>query len=236
MNDTRPTLMTVSTRTQRQTQEPDKAAKTRLQHAADMRKREQLQTPEEAADRRDRDSANKRKQRQKETPDKAAKRRLEDAASTRKCSQSAQKDIDTHIREIATDILQCRDIDGEMLQFISSHQNFTKHPHLALAYFHCCRNYPDAFIFNDETLQGDEGATVRARLMHALDAPPGVEEATRCQTSVREHDSTSAHIWFCASCNRKIEQNERNMNELALHNLPPTFLVTPDERCHQPSW
>ena len=48
----------VSTQTQRQTQEPDTATKTRLQHATDMRKRRHVQTPEEAADRRDRDSAN----------------------------------------------------------------------------------------------------------------------------------------------------------------------------------
>ena len=65
--------------------------------------------------------------------------------------------------------------------------------------------------------------------MHALDAPPGLEEATCCQTSVREHGSGSAPVWFCAPCNRKIEQNERHMNELALHNLPLTFLVTPAE-------
>ena len=240
-------------RTQRLTQEPEKAAKTCPQQAADKRrrlqtpeeapdicerdaankrKRRRLQTPEEASGRRERDAANKRTQKLTQEPDKEARRCRENAASMRKCSQlqSAQEDTDIHIQEIATDILQRRDIDEETLQFISSHQNFTKHPHLALAYFHCCGNHPDAFVFNDETLQGDEGATVRARLTHALDSPPGVEEATRCQTSVREHDSTSAHIWFCASCNRKIEQNERNMNELALHNLPPTFLVTPDER------
>ena len=240
-------------RTQRLTQEPEKAAKTCPQQAADKRrrlqtpeeapdicerdaankrKRRRLQTPEEASGRRERDAANKRTQKLTQEPDKEARRCRENAASMRKCSQlqSAQEDTDIHIQEIATDILQRRDIDEETLQFISSHQNFTKHPHLALAYFHCCGNHPDAFVFNDETLQGDEGGTVRARLTHALDSPPGVEEATRCQTSVREHDSTSAHIWFCASCNRKIEQNERNMNELALHNLPPTFLVTPDER------
>ena len=63
-----------------------------------------------------------RKRKETETPDRAAKRRLENAASTRKCTplQSAQKDTDIHVREIATDILQRRDIDGETLQFISS--------------------------------------------------------------------------------------------------------------------
>ena len=150
-----------------------------------------------------------RKREETETPDRAAKRRLENAASTRKCTplQSAQKDTDIHVREIATDILQRRDIDGETLQFISSpefHQASSACPFV----FPLLRKPSDAFVFNDETLQGDEGVTVRARLVHALDAPPGVEEATRCQTSVREHDSASAPIWFCASCNRKIEQNE----------------------------
>ena len=41
-----------------------------------------------------------------------------------------------------------------------------------------------------------------------------------------------ARLSFCIHmvlCNRKIEHNERKMLQFALHELPPSFLATPEE-------
>ena len=159
--------------------------------------------------------------RRRQTPEAVVARHVRDAAN--------RDALDAQLQEVAEGILERRDVDLETLQLIALNQNWTKHPHLALVYFHCCANHPDAFVCNDEKLHGDAGASVRARLLRVLDAPPGVQEAVRCQVSVREQNSASAHIWFCASCNRKIEHNERKMLQFALHELPTSFLATPGE-------
>ena len=124
--------------------------------------------------------------RRRQTPEAVVARHVRDAAN--------RDALDAQLQEVAEGILERRDVDLETLQLIALNQNWTKHPHLALVYFHCCANHPDAFVCNDEKLHGDAGASVRARLPRVLNAPPGVQEAVRCQVSVREQDSASAHI------------------------------------------
>ena len=87
--ETRPTLNTQSVTDTEADPGTDKAAKTRLQHAADKRKRGQLQTPEEADDRRYRHSvctptqhADKRKRGQLQTPEEADDRRYRHSVCT----------------------------------------------------------------------------------------------------------------------------------------------------------
>ena len=90
-------------------------------------------------------------------------RRNRNARTTSAARTATQAPLDARLQEITEGILERRVVDLDTLQLIASNQNWTKHPHLALVYFHCCANHPDAFICNDESLRGDAGAAVRDR-------------------------------------------------------------------------
>ena len=47
-------------------------------------------------------------------------------------------------------ILQKVAISNADLEFVAKH--YEKNPDLALFYFHCCTNHPDAYVFNDAPL------------------------------------------------------------------------------------
>ena len=161
-------------------------------NAARKRAAKQRETAAPTVERLERNAARKRAAKQRETPAAKVARCECHAATTRAARTATQVSLDARLQEITEGILERRVVDLDTLQLIASNQNWTKHPHLALVYFHCCANHPDAFVCNDESLRSDAGAAVRDRLLRAIDAPPGVEEAIRCQASVREHDSGSA--------------------------------------------
>jgi hypothetical protein len=71
---------------------------------------------------------------------------------------------------------------------MADEQRFARHPNLALAYYHLCSSHPDAFVFNDECLNGEEGEQVCKRLMEAIGPPIGKTEAVQCQESATSCD------------------------------------------------
>jgi hypothetical protein len=111
------------------------------------------------------------------------------------------KDQDViRLEQLAAAILDQIDIDPDDLEFLRTSQNFTRHPNLGLAYFHACSGHPDAFVFNDEKLNGPEGKAVRERMQRVIGKAVGQAEAIRCSRSAKAHDPSQQEIVACASC------------------------------------
>ena len=170
-------LDAVSKSSSRERETPETAAKRRELNAVWTSSSRERETPETAAKRRELNAASTSACRKQQIPEAALARRVRTAASTsasrrrqtpeavvaRHVRDAANRDaLDAQLQEVAEGILERRDVDLETLQLIALNQNWTKHPHLALVYFHCCANHPDAFVCNDEKLHGDAGATVFA--------------------------------------------------------------------------
>ncbi|KAF4044883.1 Helitron helicase-like domain-containing protein [Phytophthora infestans] len=92
--------------------------------------------------------------------------------------------------DIANRVLSARQLTPEELTAMQNGQGYCFDPRLGLAYFHCCSQHPDAFVFNDEMVSpdasGNETACVQ-RLLRVLDEPPGQNEAVTCQKSIEAH-------------------------------------------------
>jgi hypothetical protein len=145
-------------------------------------------------------SKNRSKQ-SKEQADTARARNKESKADKRsKQAKEKKEQDDIRIAELAASILQMVDIEPSDLEFLRQSQNFARHPNLALAYFHACSGHPDAFIFNDEKLNGPEGEAVRERMKRVLGKAVGQAEAIRCSQSAKAHDPSQREIVACASC------------------------------------
>jgi hypothetical protein len=80
-------------------------------------------------------------------------------------------------------------------------QNFAKDPRLTLPYFRLCYTDPDAFIFNDECLNGPECSATCQRILRAIGRSVGQAESARCQMSAAARDPGSGRLAACASCN-----------------------------------
>ena len=137
---------------------------------------------------------------------------------------------EVYLKELSETILDMPHIDKEIIDFLAEKQRFTKHPNLGLAYYHLCSSHPDAFVFNDETLNGDDGKAVCERLMKAIGPAIGKEEALRCQQSSLQHDASSSRIAACASCNEILFACDNNIVETKFHMLHEAFLVSNGER------
>ena len=79
--------------------------------------------------------------RQNGTAETTATRRDRNTRTTRAERTATQVSLDARLQEIMEGILERRVVDLDTLQLIASNQNWTKHPHLALVYFHCCDNH-----------------------------------------------------------------------------------------------
>ena len=104
-----------------------------------------------------------------------------------KARKSAAQDknsaADAYLEDLASRILDMVDISKADIDFMADEQRFARHPNLALTYYHLCSSHPDAFVFNDECLNGEEGEKVCKRLMEAIGPPIGKTEAVQCQES-----------------------------------------------------
>ncbi|KAF1790183.1 hypothetical protein GQ600_2619 [Phytophthora cactorum] len=90
------------------------------------------------------------------------------------------------------------ELTSEDLDLLS--RNFTKHPRLALLYFHCCSSDPACCVFNDEKLEGAGSEATVKRLLDNLDEPLGEVTASLCQNRVLHSSGSSGDLWMCASC------------------------------------
>ena len=115
---------------------------------------------------------------------------------------------DAYMENLASRILDMVDISKADIDFMADEQRFARHPNLALAYYHLCSLHPDAFVFNDECLNGEEGEQVCKRLMEAIGPPIGKTEAVQCQESATSCDPATGQIAACASCNEILFEQE----------------------------
>ena len=126
-------------------------------------------------------------------------------------------------------ILQMTEIDQNTIDFLARSQNYTKHPNLALVYYHLCSSDPNAYVWNDETLIGEEGKPVCERLLKAIGQPVGQQESALCQESVAARDTSSGEIRACASCNEIIFGTLDEIEETTWDDLHHSFLLTEDQ-------
>ena len=141
-------------------------------------------------------------------------------------AQVRHQQIADSLSTLAETILDKNDIDAETIQLLAKSQNFAKDPRLALLYFHLCSTNPDAFVFNDECLQGPDGKAVCERIRSAIGGPVGQDDAVRCQQSAAQTDTGSGRIAVCASCNEILFENDNNIKDAGhISTLPPQFLL-----------
>jgi hypothetical protein len=137
-----------------------------------------------------------------------------------------QQAVDKQVKELADVILDMVDIGKDTIDFMAENQNFTKHPNLGLVYYHLCGPDPDMFVFNDETLIGEEGKKTCERLLKGLGDPIGQAEAIQIQQSIEAHDTSKGKIAACASCNEILYECHKNIVETKLEDLHQNFLLT----------
>jgi hypothetical protein len=134
-------------------------------------------------------------------------------------NQALRDADDKKIAELSETILDMVDIDQETINLLARGQNYTKSPNCALAYYHLCSSHPDAFVFNDECLQGEEGKAVCQRLLDSIGQPIGKEEATLCQQSAARHSTDIGRIAYCASCNEVLFECDGNIVETTMEQI-----------------
>lgn len=142
-------------------------------------------------------------------------------------------------------ILDAMSLSSDDFKTLRDGQGFSTHPLLALAYFDCCAQHPDAFVHNDEHLRpphsnpierrserndrtSEAQTTVEDRILRFLDDPPDQGDAARCQRSVQQ--DISGNIAACASCCESITNAESCSIRTKLSELPVTFKATPQKR------
>ncbi|EGZ07447.1 hypothetical protein PHYSODRAFT_306619 [Phytophthora sojae] len=160
-------------------------------------------------------------------------------------AQVLRENRTARLAELLDRILDATTLSSNDMKTLRDGQGFSTPPRLALAYFHCCAQHPDAFAHNDEHLRppngnpGERGSerngrtseaqpTVEDRLLRVLDDPPGQEEAIRCQQSVQQ--DIPGDIAACALCCEIITNTESCAMRMKLSELPVTFKATPQER------
>jgi hypothetical protein len=126
-------------------------------------------------------------------------------------------------------ILDMVDIDDNIIKFMATNQNFTRHPKLALVYYHLCELDPNMFVFNDESLIGEEGEEVCQRLIKALGKAIGKDEIASCQESVEANDPSSGRIAACASCCEILLECDGNIVDTTLDSLHENFKLTDEQ-------
>ena len=134
------------------------------------------------------------------------------------------------LQELNSSILNMQHISKKDIDLMSKSQNFSKFPNLALVYFHLCGPHPDAFIFNDESLNGQEGEEVWKRLEDIIGEPIGKPDAERCYDSTMKHDPSTGRIAACSSCNEIIYECDGKINEVSgYENLVEPFSLTDEQ-------
>jgi hypothetical protein len=128
-----------------------------------------------------------------------------------------------------------RDIDIDTISFLREGQNFSKDPRLALAYFWLCGSHPDTFKCNDESPTDPQ---VVKRVKEAIWGPVGQEDAMQLQKCVSKHDSGTARLAACASCNERLFANKDIIIDAGLvQSLHRSFLLLEKQvqnYCHLP--
>jgi hypothetical protein len=199
------------------------AARAQRLAAAQVRREAAAQVRREAAL-----EANQAAARERREAKQAVSRERREAASAQRlaAAQVRHQQIADSLSTLAETILDKNDIDAETIQLLAKSQNFAKDPRLALLYFHLCSTNPDAFVFNDECLQGPDGKAVCERIRSAIGGPVGQDDAVRCQQSAAQTDTGSGRIAVCASCNEILFENDNNIKDAGhISTLPPQFLL-----------
>ncbi|OWZ12366.1 hypothetical protein PHMEG_00014489 [Phytophthora megakarya] len=117
-----------------------------------------------------------------------------------------------------------RELSNEELRLLS--RNYTRHPLLALLYFHCCATHPAACVHNDEVLDGVNGKPTVARLDEVLDEPISAETMRCCQERVSKTSGSAGDLWVCASCCELVNTVDSTIEFVAIQNLHSGFKLT----------
>jgi len=96
-------------------------------------------------------------------------------------------------------------------------------------YYRLCGPHPDMFVFNDETLLGEEGKETCERLIKGLGKPIGQEVAEEIQCVVEANDTSTSRIAACASCNEILYGCHCNIVETTMEKLHDNFCLTQDQ-------
>jgi hypothetical protein len=143
-----------------------------------------------------------------------------------KAQEAIKGTLDEAVEKLSSMILGMVDIDENIIKFMATNQNFTRHPNLALVYYHLCELDPNMFVFNDESLIGEEGEEVCQRLIKALGKAIGKDEIASCQESVEANDPSSGRIAACASCCEILLECDGNIVDTTLDSLHENFKLT----------
>jgi hypothetical protein len=79
-------------------------------------------------------------------------------------------------------------------------RNFTKHPRLALLYFHCCSTDLETSGFADEQLRHSKSKATESRLLNVRDEPVDAKVAKSCHDRFSCSSASSGDLWACPSC------------------------------------
>ncbi|OWZ23122.1 LOW QUALITY PROTEIN: hypothetical protein PHMEG_0002044 [Phytophthora megakarya] len=123
--------------------------------------------------------------------------------------------------------MELRSLDEHELDILR--HNYTKHPKLALLYFHCCSLDPDTYVANDENLNGPGSDDVVNRLKLSLDEPVGIDNIRRCQEKVSRSCLDNGDVWACASCCEILNSVEDNIKFEEIGSLHQNFRLTAKE-------
>ena len=108
-------------------------------------------------------------------------------------------------------------------------QNFTKHPNLALLYYHCCSSHPDSYVSNDENImEGSDGDTVE-RLLNVLDVCLSPEEVSKIQKGALKNIGSEGNLYACASCCKIMNTADGMVVSMSIRNVHPNFQLTVQE-------
>ena len=146
-----------------------------------------------------------------------------------KAREEVADDVQVGLDTLALTILGRHEIKEDVIEFLAENQRYTSHPDLALAYYHLCSSHPDAFVFNDEKLNGEEGKAVCERLKKAIGDPIGQEEASRCQRHTRYYDPSAGRIAACASCNEILFECDNVITETTFNELHQSFELSEEQ-------
>jgi hypothetical protein len=138
--------------------------------------------------------------------------------------QMQKKEDESDLDDLSETIFSKTDIDMETIEYLEKGQNFTRDPRLALAYYHLCSSHPDAFVFNDKTLNNERDDDLFSRLENQLRHPIEQDDSIRCQECAAVHDRGTGRI-----AEVLIECDHTIVEIPGIENLPPEFTLDDDE-------